>query len=166
MIWYGAVPVLLLTGLVLFSPQAMSWAYVAGVVAFEAWLRYRIASLGGDPLPADEAPYRFSEAEARLVGRYRFYFHSPVAARASASVLAAAGLTGLLLAPWLTYHHAYVQAVLVGANVFAAARLTRQVAPVNALRQSASRGDREALAQLEAHESAWAKIRSANAAHP
>lgn len=164
MIRHGAVVVLLVTGLVFLSPATMSWAYIAGFIVFEAWLRHRMTTLEREPVPADEPPWHFSADEAQLVGRHAFYFHSPAVARACGSVLAALGLTGLLLALWLTYHQAIVQAVLIGANVFAVARLTRRVAPVHALQQSASRGDRDALRMLEAHDGAWAKIRAANQA--
>lgn len=165
LIRYGAVVVLLFTGCVFLSPALMSWAYIAVCVAFEAWLRYRMAALERHPVPADEPPYHFSADEARLVSRHAFYFHSPAVAQACGSVLAALGLTSVLLVLWLTYKQAIVQAVLIGANVFAVARLTKRLAPVHALRQSGSRGDRDALGMLEAHDTAWAKIRAANQAN-
>jgi hypothetical protein len=111
---------------------------------------------------AREAPYHFSEDEAQLVGRYRFYFTYPALARESASVLAAVGLSALVLAFWLLYKQAFVQAVLAGVNLLAVARFTRLLSPQMALRITASRGDRAALRLLEAHDPAWAKIRAAN----
>ena len=163
---YGAVVVLIIAGGVVLNPAAMSWAYIAACFAFEAWLRYRMAVLEREPVPADEPPWYFNADEAQLVGRHAFYFHSPAVARDCGSVLAAIGLTSLLLALWLTYLHAITQAVLIGANLFAVARLTKRVAPVPALTQSAGRGNREALRMLEAHETAWGKIHAANAAKP
>jgi hypothetical protein len=165
MIRYAAVVVLVLAGCV-FLRTEMSWVYIAAAIAMQVWLRYSMAALDREPVPVDEPPWHFSEEEARLVGRYAFYFHSPAMAKACASMLAALGLTSLLLALWLTYHQAIVQAVLIAANVLTVSRLTKLVAPVHALQQSASRGDREALRMLEAHETAWAKIRAANAAMP
>ena len=145
-----------------FLNTGVAWAYVAAFVAFEFWLLRALAAGGRGPAAAGEAPYYFSQDEADLVGRYRFYFAYPGRARAASSVLAALGLTGLLLAPWLTYKQAFLQAIVVGVNVFAVARLTRAVAPVLALRIAASRADREALRLLEAHDPAWSKIRAGN----
>ena len=62
-----------------------------------------MAALGRHPAAAGDAPYHFSEEEARLVGRYRYYFSETGKARQVASVLAAIGLTALLLVPWLAY---------------------------------------------------------------
>jgi hypothetical protein len=73
-----------------------------------------------------------------------------------------AGLTALLLAPWLTFRHALVQAVLVGVNLFAVARFTKLLAPQLALRVAASKGDRTALRMLEIHDPLWMKIQAAN----
>ena len=42
------------------------------------------------------------------------------------------------------------------------ARFTRRLVPVMALRLAASRGEREALDLLSAHDPAWVKIRAAN----
>ena len=155
---------LLLAGLSAISPATASWAYVGAVLAFELWLLRRIAAAGSAPVPAGEAPYLFSEEEAALVSRYRLYFTYPAVASEASSVLAALGLSGLMLAPWLTYKQALLQAALIGINLLAVARFTRILAPLLALRIAASRGDRAALRMLEAHQSAWAKIRAANAA--
>jgi len=43
-------------------------------------------------------------------------------------------------------------------------RLTKQLAPMLALRIAAAKGDRAALRALELHEPLWEKIRAANAA--
>jgi hypothetical protein len=123
-----------------------------------------MASAARIPVPVDEAPYRFTAEEAAFVGRYRFYFAFPAAAREASSVVAALGLTALVLAPWLTFRHALVQAALIGLNVFAVARFTKQLAPLMALRVAASKGDRAALRMLELHDPLWQKIRAANEA--
>ena len=94
--------------------------------------------------------------------RYRFYFTYPVLARDASSILAAVGLSGLVLALWLTFKQAFVPAALIGLNLFAVTRFTRILAPLVALRAAASRGDRDALLMLEVHDPAWAKIRAAN----
>jgi hypothetical protein len=140
----------------------MAWAYIAVVAAFELWLARRVRATGSDAVIAGEAPYHFTEEEARLVQRYRFYFTYPVLARGASSVLAAIGLTGLVLALWLTYRFAFLPAALIGINLFAVARFTRRLSPVMALRLAASRGEREALDLLSAHDPAWVKIRAAN----
>ncbi len=159
---YASVAVLLLAGWAALNPEPMSWAYLAAVGAFEVWLARRMISLPRNPLSPGEPPYHFSEDEAELVARYRFYFTYPALARQSASVLAAIGLTALVLAFWLLYKQAFVQAVLAGVNLLAVGRFTRLLSPHLALRITASRGDRTALRLLEAHHLAWAKIRAAN----
>jgi len=156
--------VLLLAGWAALTPQPMAWVYVAGVGGFELWLARRIAAVGKDPLAAGAPPYGFTEDEARLVQRYRFYFTDPLLARDASSVLAAVGLSGLVLALWLTFKQAFLPAVLIGFNLFAVARFTRLLAPLMALRIAASRGDRDALLMLEVHDPAWAKIRAGNEA--
>jgi hypothetical protein len=153
--------VLVLAGLT-FLNAAAAWAYIAAFVLFEFWLLRAIAAGGKGAVATGEAPYYFNADEAELVGRYRFYFTHPDRARAASSVLAAVGLTALLLAPWLTWKQAFLQAVVIGVNLFAVARLTKAVAPLMALRVAASHADREALRLLEAHEPAWSKIRAGN----
>jgi len=155
-----AVAVLVLCGMSFLNSE-MAWVYLAALALFEIWLMRRLAKEGTAPAAAGEAPYQFTVEEAALVGRYRFYFTYPAVARETSSILSALGLTALVLAPWLTYKHAFIQAVLVGANLIAVSRLTKELAPVLALRIRANRGDREALRQLEVHELAWKKIRDA-----
>ena len=154
------VAVLMLAGWT-FLNAAAAWAYIAAFVVFEFWLLRAIAAGGKAPVAIGEAPYHFDENEAELVRRYRFYFTYPDRARAASSVLAAIGLTALLLAPWLTWKQAFLQAVVIGVNLFAVARLTKAVAPLMALRV-ASQADRQALRLLEAHDPAWSKIRAGN----
>jgi hypothetical protein len=154
--------VLVFAGWAALSPQPMAWVYIGVVAAFELWLARRVAAAGSDTVVAGEPPYRFSDYEARLVQRYRFYFTCPALARGASSVLAAIGLSGLVLALWLTYRFAFLPAALIGMNLFAMARFTRRLVPVMALRLAASRGEREALDLLSAHDPAWVKIRAAN----
>jgi hypothetical protein len=141
----------------------MAWLYVVLVAGFEMWLVRRLRAVGFAPVPANEPPYEFSGDEADIVSRYRFYFAYPAIARDASSVLAAIGLTALLLAPWLTYKQAFFAAILIGLNLFVVARLTKLLAPTMALRMAASRGDRQALRFLEVHDPAWEKIRAGNA---
>jgi hypothetical protein len=159
-----AVAALFLAGLAALFPATMSWAYVAGFMAFEFWLLRQMRSAGPAYVAPNEPPYLFGEVEARLVGQYRYYFAYPDRARAAASVLAALGLSTLILSPWLLYRHQLAQAVLIGVNLFAVAALTKRLSPVMVLKIAASKGDRAALEMLEAHETAWTKIRVANAA--
>jgi hypothetical protein len=157
---FASIAVLLLCGFT-FLRSEVSWAYLAVLAVFEIWLMRRIASVGKGPVAADEPPYRFSAEEAELVARYRFYFTYPGAAREATSVLAALGLTALVLVPWLTYKLEFVQALLIGANLFVVARFTKALAPVMALRVRAHQGDRAALRMLELHDPLWKKIRDA-----
>jgi hypothetical protein len=159
---YLPVLILGLAGVAALNPGLTSWVYIAAVLAFEIWLARRMTSVARHPVPVGEPPYLFSGEEAELVGRYRFYFTYPALARDAASVLAAIGLTALLLAPWLTFRHALVPAVLVGINLFAVARFTKLVAPQLALRVAAAKGDRAALRMLEIHDPLWMKIQAAN----
>jgi hypothetical protein len=154
----------ILAGMAFIKPASASWLYVAAFVAFELWLARRLALAGDAAAAVGEPPYRFSAEEAALVGRFRYYFTWPEAARDAASVLSAFGLSALLLAPWLTYKMAYVQAALTGINLFAVARLTKRVAPLAGLRIAALRGDRAAQRMLDLHEPVWEKIRAGNLA--
>ena len=155
---WASIAVLLLCGFS-FLRSEVSWAYLAAVAVFELLLMRRIASAGTGPVAVDEPPYRFSAEEAKFVARYRFYFTYPRMAREASSVLAALGLTALALVPWLIYKMEFIQAMLIGANLFLVARYTRELAPVMALRVRAHQGDRAALRMLELHDSLWKKIR-------
>jgi len=161
---WGALAVLLLAGFAALYPRVVPWVYVAAFFAFELWLARRMRAVGKGAVAAGEPPYRFSAEEAELVARYRFYFTYPAIARESASVLSALGLSAIALALWLTFMQALLPAVLIGVNLFAVARLTKQVAPLLPLRMAAAKGDRAALRALELHDPLWQKIRAANAA--
>ena len=155
---------LLFAGWAALSPEPMSWIYIGIVAAFELWLARRVIKVGSGAVAAGDAPYHFSDEEAALVQRYRFYFSYPGLARDCSSILAAIGLTALGLAPWLTYKRVLLPALLICVNLFAVARFTRLLAPLVALRIAASRGDRAALRMLEVHDPAWQKIRAGNKA--
>ena len=90
--------------------------------------------------------------------RYPLYFARPDLARECASTLAAVGLASLVLVPWLTYKLQWAQALLIGAMLFAVARLTKLLSPVYALRLQTGKGDRDALRLLSAHEGAARKL--------
>ena len=144
---YVTLAFLLLAGLT-FLQVALAWAYIAAVLAFELWLARRIAAVGRGPVAPGEPPYHFSAEEAALVGRYRFHFTYPGVARQAASVLAAIGLASLVLVPWLTIKHHFIEAILVGLNLLAVARFTRLLSPV-----LPPEG-------VDRHRSAWSKIRA------
>ena len=144
---YLTVGVLLLAGWT-FLNVGVVWAYLGAAVAFELWLLRRAAAMGGHPADAGTPPYHFTEQEARIVGRFRFYFTETGLARGLASVLAAIGLTAIVLVPWLAYRSAVVPAGLVLFNMFLAVALTRRVVPM---------GDTG---------KAWDKIRAGNQAAP
>lgn len=153
---------LVLAGWAALEPRPMSWLFMAAVAAFELWLAERMGSLGRAPVAVGEPPYRFTAEEAELVGRCRFYFTWPARAAQAGSVLAAIGLSGAVLALWLTYRQAFVEGALIGLNLFAVGWFTRCMAPVYALRIAVSRGNREALRMLELVDPVWDKIRNAN----
>lgn len=146
---YVTLAFLLLAGLT-FLQNGLAWLYIGAVLAFELWLARRMTALGRDPVATGEPPYHFTPEEADLVARYRFHFTYPGLARQAASVLAAIGLTSLVLAPWLTIKQQFIEAILIGANVLAVARFTRRLTP--ALPPQA----------VDHHRSAWSKIRAAN----
>ena len=160
---YVTVAFLVVAGCSFLDP-GLAWTYCAALLAFDAWLLRTIQGLSKRPVSAGVPPYYFSDDEAGLVGRYRLYFAYPALARQSASVLAAVGLTSLILVPWLTIKQHVAEAVLIGLNLFAVARFTKALAPLMALRQAAGRGDRAALRMLELHEPTWAKIHAGNSA--
>lgn len=157
-----AVAMLTLAGLAALYPQPMAWAYVVAFMLFEFWLLRRLNRAGRAPAAIDEPPYHFTEEEAGLIGRYRFYFTYPPLARTAASTLAALGLSALVLSPWLVFRGVLVPAFLVAVNLLAVGSLTKRVAPVMALRIAASKGDRAALRMLELHDPLWKKIQAAN----
>jgi hypothetical protein len=123
---YGSVAVLVLAGWAALDPAGMSWAYLAAVVGYEAWLFGRMRAEERRPVPVGEPPYRFTAEEAELIGRYRFYFTFPTLSTQAASVLAAIGLSGMALALWLTFRQASVQGALVGLNLFAVGWFTKR----------------------------------------
>jgi hypothetical protein len=159
---FGSVAFLILAGWAALEPRPMSWVLIAAAAAFELWLAQRMAALDTGPVAVGEPPYRFTAEEARLVARYRFYFTYPASAAQAASVLAAIGLSSLVLALWLTYRGAFFEGAALGLNLFAVGWFTRRLAPVYALRIAASRGKRDALRMLEMLDPLWAKIRQAN----
>lgn len=160
-----SVSVLVLAGWAMLNSSA-AWAYVVAFILFEFWLLRVMGRLPKGPVPVGEPPYHFTAEEAELIRRYRFYFTYPARARDAGSVLSALGLTALILAPWLTWKQAFLQAVVIGVNLLAVARLTRAVSPVMALRIAAAKGDAVAARLLGAHDPAWSKIRAGNASLP
>jgi hypothetical protein len=154
-----SLAVLILAGFAGLHPASLVWLYVCAVLAFEGWLFGIVRSVHGRAVPPGVPPYDFSDDEARLVARYPFYFTFPGIAKHASSVLAAIGLTSLLLAPWLTYRMAYVGAVIAALNLLPVAWLTRRTAPLMALGLAANRGNREAVDLLRVHNTTWEKIR-------
>lgn len=160
---YAPVGFLLLGGLAALYPQPMAWVFVVAFMLFEFWLLRRLNREGSAPPALHEPPYHFTEEEAALIARYRFYFAYPQLARSASSILAALGLASLVLSPWLVFRGAFLPAALIGVNLLAVGSLTRRLAPVLVLRIAASKGDRAALRLLELHDPLWEKIRNANA---
>lgn len=153
----GALAVAALVAWAFLAPAAGAWAFAAAEFAFLAWLARGLrasdaAALRGrasEPLEADEAD---------IIARFPLYFARPAFARECASTLAALGLASLVLVPWLTYKLQWGQAILIGAMLFAVARLTKLMSPVSALKLATAKGDRDALRLLSAHDGAMRKL--------
>lgn len=160
---YGAALMLFFAGMAALYPQPMAWVYVGAFMAFELWLSRRMRAAGEGAPPVAEPPYHFDADEAELIRRYRYYFTYPSLARDAASVISAIGLCALVLAPWLMYRQHLLAAAIVAVNLLAVGTLTKRLSPVLVLRVAANKGDRASLRLLEAHDSAWRKIRSGNA---
>lgn len=161
---FGSLAILLLAGFAALRPASMSWVYIVAFLAFEFWLLRRVQAGRKTPVPVAQPPYLFTQEEAGFIERYRFYFTAPGRAREAASVLAAIGLSALVVSPWLVYRHEFVQAAIVALNLLAVGSLTKRLAPLMVLRIAANKGDRAALRLLELHEPLWTKIRVANEA--
>jgi hypothetical protein len=139
------------------APPVGSWAFAAAEFAFLAWLARKLRKVDAaalrsrarEPLDADEA---------EILQRYPLYFQQPGFARECASTLAALGLASLVLVPWLTYKLQWAQAILIGVLLFAVARLTKLLSPVQVLRLATAKGDREALRLLSAHDGVLRKL--------
>jgi hypothetical protein len=153
----GALAVMVVGGWAFLSPGAGAWAFAAAEFAFLAWLARQVRSTDAGALHR-RAREPLAPDEAELVQRYALYFARPGFARECASTLAALGLVSLVVVPWLTYKLQWAQAVLVGVLLFAVARLTKLMSPVNALRLATAKGDRDALRLLSAHDSAMGKL--------
>lgn len=153
----GPAAVVALGGWAFLSPAAGAWAFAAAEFAFLAWLARQARGADAAALHG-RAREPFEPDEAELVQRYALYFARPGFARECASTLAAIGLASLVLVPWLTYKVQWAQAVLVGVLLFAVARLTRLMSPVNTLRLRTAKGDRDALRLLSAHDGAMRKL--------
>ena len=157
----GAVAVAALVAWAFLAPAAGAWAFAAADFAFLAWLARELRRSDAAALRA-RARQPLDADEADLVTRYPLYFERPAFARECASTLAALGLASLVLVPWLTYKLQWAQAILIGALVFALARLTKLMSPVSALKLATAKGDRSALRLLSAHDSAMRKLSTDN----
>jgi hypothetical protein len=153
----GALAVAALVACALLAPQAGGWAFAAAEFAFLAWLARELRRADAVTLKA-RAREALDADEAEIVQRYPLYFARPALARECASTLAAIGLASLILAPWLTYKVQWAQAILIGIQLFPVGRLTKLMSPVYALRIATSKGDRNALRLLSAHDGAMRKL--------
>jgi hypothetical protein len=153
----GALAVAVLAAWSFLAPPVGSWAFAAAELAFLAWLARALRKVDAaalrsrarEPLEADEA---------EILQRYPLYFQRPGFARECASTLAALGLASLVLVPWLTYKLQWAQAILIGVLLFAVARLTKLLSPVQVLRLATAKGDRDALRLLSAHDGVLRKL--------
>ena len=153
----GTLAVAALVAWTFLAPASGGWAFAAVEFAFLAWLARGLRSSDALALRA-RARQPLEPDEAEIVSRYPLYFERPAFARDCASTLAAIGLASLVLVPWLTYKLQWAQAILIGALVFAVARLTKLMSPVYVLRMATAKGDRDALRLLSAHDGALRKL--------
>ena len=153
----GAIAVAALTAWTFLQPPVGSWAFAAAEFAFVAWLARELRAVDGGALCA-RAREPLEPDESDVIRRYAFYFGRPAIAREVASSLAASGLATLVVVPWLIYKLQWAQAILIGVMLFAVGRLTKLVSPVYALRLAGSKGDRDALRLLAAHDGAARKL--------
>jgi hypothetical protein len=153
----GQVAIAGLGAWALFSPARGAWAFVGAELVFLAWLAIQVRGADGDALVA-AAKEPLDDDEAELVRRYGFYFARYPVARECASMLAVLGLASLLLVPWLIYKLQWLQALGIAAGILGVAAFTRELAPALALRLGASKGDRNALRLLAAHDGAARKL--------
>ena len=153
----GAIGVAALAAWTFLQPPVGAWAFAAAEFAFLAWLGRELRAGNGAALCA-RAREPLEPDESDVIRRYALYFGRPAMAREVASTLAAGGLATLVLVPWLIYKLQWAQAILIGVMLFAVGRLTKLVSPVYALRLAGSKGDREALRLLAAHDGAARKL--------
>lgn len=144
-----------------YHPEIGSWIYISAfVVLFQGLLILFINGQNRIPVAADEPPYHFSAEEAEFVRRHRFSFKFPVAAQNASSMLAAMGLIGLLLSPWLVYHLQWTQAAIIGFDIPLIGYITRRLNPKYTLVIAAHKGNERAQQEIEIFNSAWRKILS------
>ena len=139
------------------DPPTGAWAFAGAEFAFLAWLARELRRADAVALAARAQP-PLADDEADVVRRYPLYFSRPAFARECASTLAAVGLGSLVLVPWFTYKLQWPPALLIGAMLFAVARVTKLLSPVYALRLQTAKGDRDALRLLSAHDGAARKL--------
>lgn len=163
----GAAAVIGLGILSFYHPEVGSWIYIVlFVVLFQGALLGYMNAAGRKPLPAGEAPYNFSAQEADFVRRHRFAFKYPTAAQAVSSMLAAMGLTALVLSPWLAYKLEWTQAMLIGLDIFLIGHITRRLNPKYTLVLAAHGGNERAARDIETFNGAWRKILAAKGIQP
>ncbi len=153
----GALGVATLVAWTLLAPQSGGWAFAATECLFLAWLARELRRADAARLKA-RARAALDADEGEIVQRYPLYFARPALARECASTLAAIGLASLILAPWLTYKVQWLQAILIGIQLFPVGRLTKLMSPVYTLRIATNKGDRNALRLLSAHDGAMRKL--------
>ncbi len=142
-----------------YHPETGSWIYIASfVVLFQGLLMLFIYGQHRIPVEPDEPPYHFSVEEADFVRRHRFSFKFPLAAQGASSMLAAMGLIGLLLSPWLVYHLQWTQAAIIGFDIPLVGYITRRLNPKYTLVLAAHKGNERAQKEIEIFNSAWRKI--------
>lgn len=153
----GAVAAAALGGWAFLDPPVGGWLFAAAELGFLAWLA-RLARRTDAAALVAGAREPLEPDEADLARRYPLYFARPGLARECASVLSAIGLLSLILVSWMIYKLQWPQAILIGAGLFAVARLTKHLSPALTLRLAAAKGDREALRLLSAHDGAASKL--------
>ncbi len=146
-----------------YHPELGAWIYIAlFVIMLQGALLGAMLMQRNLPVPAMQPPYHLSAEEAEFVRHYRFAFKYPAIAQMVSSMLAAMGMIGLVLSPWLVYRLQWTQAILIGMDVILVGYLTQQLNPKYTLVIAAHRGNRIAAQNIELFNGAWRKILAVN----
>ena len=122
-----------------------------GYSAWALWINQR-------RLLSDRLLDQLTEAEADLVGAYKFHFLYPFAAREFSASVALVALCSLPFAALLFWKGVYLEASIIALNFLVCGPLSHKLSPYNGLTGLAQRGDYVAYSRLEAWPTAWEKV--------
>jgi hypothetical protein len=110
---------------------------------------------------AEQAPFFFSEDEARLVTKFAAHFTYPGLTAEFSAVVSFNALAALIFVPVLIYKMMYVEAALIGLNWFLAGPLSYQLSPLDGLKKLSAKGHHLEARLLAAWDPSWDKILAA-----